>query len=211
MTRFCDESVSVRSKNKKFLTRKDMVKEMDQFRKTGKHPAVKEATEAQTVAPLPEVDQNRPHVFIEFKSRGQRSWCGRLVIEVFEDHIPLAARWFLNRAREGMTDCFHNTRVHRLVPDQAVFAGLTSGYRPPGVPFKQNNKLHHVEEGCVSLSHSGAELAITIARALELDATHQVVGRVIKGQEVMEKLNRMDCDETRCSTGYDPNLGMWTH
>jgi hypothetical protein len=70
MTRFCDESVSVRSKNKKFLTRKEMIKEMDRFKKTGRHPALEQAADSQTVPPLPEVDQNRPHVFLELKSRG---------------------------------------------------------------------------------------------------------------------------------------------
>lgn len=71
MTKFCDEAVSVRTRDKRFLTRKHMMKEMDHFKKTGKHPALEQAAQAQTVPPLPEVDQNRPHVFMDFKSRGK--------------------------------------------------------------------------------------------------------------------------------------------
>jgi hypothetical protein len=52
---------------------------------------------------------------------------GRLVIEVFEDQVPLAARWFMNRCREGMADSLQGTKVHRLIPEQALFAGVTRG------------------------------------------------------------------------------------
>jgi hypothetical protein len=52
---------------------------------------------------------------------------GRLVIEVFEDQVPLAARWFMNRCREGMANSLQGTKVHRLIPEQALFAGVTRG------------------------------------------------------------------------------------
>ncbi len=54
---------------------------------------------------------------------------------------------------------------------------LVSGgcrYKAPAVPLKRNERLHHVEAGVVSISFSGAELAVTLARALDLDSTHQV-------------------------------------
>ena len=53
---------------------------------------------------------------------------GRLVLEVFEDQAPLAARQLLNRCREGTRETLHNTHVHRLITDQGMFFGKSQGY-----------------------------------------------------------------------------------
>lgn len=52
---------------------------------------------------------------------------GRLVVEVFEDQAPLAARHIINRCREGTTDTLQITYVHRLLPDMAMFFGTSHG------------------------------------------------------------------------------------
>lgn len=52
---------------------------------------------------------------------------GRLVVEVFEDQAPLAARHLINRCREGTTDTLQLTYVHRLLPDMAMFFGTSHG------------------------------------------------------------------------------------
>ncbi len=52
---------------------------------------------------------------------------GRLVVEVFEDQAPLAARHIINRCREGTTDTLQLTYVHRLLPDMAMFFGTSHG------------------------------------------------------------------------------------
>jgi hypothetical protein len=70
MTRFCDEAIGIRSKAKKFLTRKDMIKEMEEFKKTGRHAALEQASTSDTIPALPEADKNRPHVFMDIKVRG---------------------------------------------------------------------------------------------------------------------------------------------
>lgn len=52
---------------------------------------------------------------------------GRVVVEVFEDQAPLAARHLINRCREGTTDTLQHTDVHRLLPDMAMFFGTSRG------------------------------------------------------------------------------------
>lgn len=56
---------------------------------------------------------------------------GRLVVEVFEDRAPLAARHLLNRCREGTTDALKSVAVHRLLPDSAIFLGTSNGCAAP--------------------------------------------------------------------------------
>ena len=46
---------------------------------------------------------------------------GRLLVEVFEDRIPLAARQLLNRCRPGSDGCFQGTTVPKLLPHLGVF------------------------------------------------------------------------------------------
>ena len=46
---------------------------------------------------------------------------GRLLVEVFEDRIPLAARQLLNRCRAGSDGCFQGSTVPKLLPHLGVF------------------------------------------------------------------------------------------
>jgi len=57
--------------------------------------------------------------------------------------------------------------------------------------MKRDASLRHVERGVVSISIDGTEICITLARALHLDDTHQVVGRVQAGMEVIEKVSAL--------------------
>ena len=55
----------------------------------------------------------------------QRLLAGRLVIEVFEELLPVEARHFITRCQQGSSDSFQGTQVHRLVQDLAAFGGQT--------------------------------------------------------------------------------------
>lgn len=61
-----------------------------------------------------------------------RSAAGRLLVEVFEDRIPLAARQLLNRCRPGSHGCFQGTTVARLMPEQGFFVRSSRCAQPPG-------------------------------------------------------------------------------
>ena len=52
---------------------------------------------------------------------------GRLVIEVFEELLPIEARHFITRCQPGSSDTFQGTHLHRLVQDLAAFGGVSKG------------------------------------------------------------------------------------
>ncbi len=52
---------------------------------------------------------------------------GRLVIEVFEELIPVAAQHFINCCRPGMRDSLQGSRIQRILPDLAFFGGSADG------------------------------------------------------------------------------------
>lgn len=189
MTKFEGEAIGVRGGRQKggLPTQKERKKEMELYMKTGVHSAHEVAKNRPMIPSLPERDPHRPHVFMEFRV-GQNT-LGRVLIEVFEDRVPLAARYFLNRCREGTSDSFQGAKVHRLVPELGVFGGLSKGHRDGSASIKRNQYLQHIEHGTVSISNSGSEYVLALSRALTLNATHQVVGRVHAGQEVLEQLN----------------------
>ncbi len=66
MTRFVGDAKDVRDGRKKlFPTSKDMKKNMEIFKRTGRHPALEANRNSDSLPPLPERDMNRPHIFID--------------------------------------------------------------------------------------------------------------------------------------------------
>ncbi len=67
MTRFVGEAKDVRQgRVKRFPTSKEMKKEMEIFKRTGRHPAL-EGNNDDNLPALPERDMNRPHVFLDIR------------------------------------------------------------------------------------------------------------------------------------------------
>ncbi len=127
------------------------------FQRTGRHPDLARGPNTDALPNLPERDLNRQHVFFDLRQgpdtlgarprgrppsapparergarvqSGARHRAGRLLVEVFEDAAPLAARFFLNRCREGSSEALQGTCVHRLQPEMAFFFGKSRGCAP---------------------------------------------------------------------------------
>ncbi|KAL4419765.1 hypothetical protein ABPG75_006863 [Micractinium tetrahymenae] len=191
-TRFVGEAVGVRAKAKGYGG-KEMKKDMEKFLATGVHPEVERARLAQqdVIPPLPERSTQRQHAFLDIAVNNTTQ--GRLVIELFDDIAPVAVMHFRARCSEGASDSFKGTAIHRLVKDMGAFGGHSSRYRE-GTYMKKYTQLRHSEEGLASISLQGDELCITLGRALMLDETHQVVGRLCSGRELLPLLNGMRTD-----------------
>ena len=56
---------------------------------------------------------------------------GRVVVEVFIDMVPLAARTFVNRCRPGSTGSFQGTAVHKSLRGLAVYTGVSNKCAEP--------------------------------------------------------------------------------
>lgn len=102
MTKYDGDPIGIRAGRKgKFVLGKDRKKSMEEFLKTGKHPLLeytREENAKSVLPPLPTVDVNRPHIFMDVKQRsGVR---GRIVVELFEDLYPSLCVPFRNRCLE---------------------------------------------------------------------------------------------------------------
>ena len=67
MTRFVGEAKDVRQgRVRRFPTAKEVKKEMAEYKRTGRHPAL-EGNNEDNLPALPERDMNRPHVFLDIR------------------------------------------------------------------------------------------------------------------------------------------------
>ena len=102
MTKYVGESIGIRSGRRgNAILGSDRRKAMDTYRKTGKHPLIENTiqdSESSALRPLPTVDHNRPHVYLDVNQ--QRGVNGRIVIELFEDLFPALCAAFRNRCHE---------------------------------------------------------------------------------------------------------------
>ena len=133
---------------------------------------------------LPHPSPSRPHVYLEL-SINRRGAGGRIVIELFDDVNSSAAQHFQARCTAAARDSFAGTLVHKILSGVTLFGGISPHFTE-SVSVKRDASLRHVSPGAVSVSVDGSEFCISLVKALQLDDTHQVVGRVVKGIEVVE-------------------------
>ncbi|GLC77152.1 hypothetical protein PLESTF_001891900 [Pleodorina starrii] len=202
-TKFCGDAVSVRRKAAPHDTAKNIKRNLDKFLETGVHPEIERARQerANQLPALPDLDVHRPFVFLDITLAGKP--LGRLVVEMFDDVVPVAANHFRNRCMPGSAAGLAGTAFHKLLPRYALHGGLRGGGggggRPGagassslsgdgGVRLQPNSQLRAVEGGLVAVALSGDEVVISLDRALDLDRTHQVVGRIHRGAELLTSL-----------------------
>ena len=68
------EAIGVRSGRYKGFTAKDRIKDLEQFKLTGRHPEIEEVrarAAKEMLHPLPDVDLGRPRAFFDFSSNGR--------------------------------------------------------------------------------------------------------------------------------------------
>lgn len=197
MTKFCGEAINSRSGRKRSTyTSKELRKDMEVFLETGVHPHLQrvqqDAGSSDVLTALPDPDPSRPHVFMDITVDNKPA--GRLVVELFEDVAPAAARHLLTRCTPGAGASVQGTLFHKLLPGYGLFGGKSSAAAfPGGQQVPSNSKLKTTIMGAVSVSRDGADFAISLGKVLKLDETHQVVGRVNKGLDVLELLADVPC------------------
>lgn len=188
MTRFVGDSVSVRGgKGGSGDSMKQRKKNMEKFQETGQHPELERMQHSidKQIPALPLLDVHRQYIFMDISLVNKP--LGRLIIELFDDIVPAAANHLRNRCMPGSSAGLAGTQFHKLLPHYAIYGGY-SPRAGEGMRLQPSNKLRHVEAGTVSISHNGEEIAFALSRALDLDKTHQVVGRIHRGRELLDQL-----------------------
>jgi peptidyl-prolyl cis-trans isomerase B (cyclophilin B) len=123
---------------------------------------------------------------------------GVIVADLFAAQVPRTVNNFVSLARDGYYD---GITFHRVIPDFMIQGGDPSGTGRggPGYTFKDefDPTLKHDKPGVLSMANAGAntngsQFFITHVPTSWLDGKHSVFGQVVKGQDVVNKIQQGD-------------------
>ncbi len=123
---------------------------------------------------------------------------GMIVLELFATQAPRTVNNFVCLARDGYYD---GVTFHRVINDFMIQSGdpTGTGRGGPGYTFKDefDPKLRHDKPGVLSMANAGpntngSQFFITHVPTPWLDGKHSVFGQVVKGQDVVNKIEQGD-------------------
>jgi cyclophilin family peptidyl-prolyl cis-trans isomerase len=143
-----------------------------------------------------------PHVYIETTK-------GTIEIELAVLDAPQTAQNFMALARKGF---FNGLQIHRVVPNFVVQDGdpRGDGSGGPGYTIRDELNDHPYLRGTVGMAldwrdTGGSQFFITQSPQPHLDAKYTVFGHVVKGMEVVDRLQQLDTiQQVRVWNGTDP-------
>jgi len=137
---------------------------------------------------------------------------GDMVVQFWTDAAPNTIENFKKLARQGFYD---GTIFHRIVKEFMIQGGDPNSKDPakensygqggPGYNIKAEFNDHSHDRGVVSMARgpdpdsAGSQFFICLAPVHRLDHQYTTFGKLIKGQDVLEKIG--DIPTTRNSTG----------
>ena len=119
---------------------------------------------------------------------------GPISLEIFESKAPKTSANFLGLVRKGF---YNGLAFHRVIPGFMIQGGDPKGDGTGGpgyeIPDEFHPLLRHSSAGIVSMANAGpntggSQFFITLAATPWLDRKHAIFGRVIHGQDVVEKI-----------------------
>jgi cyclophilin family peptidyl-prolyl cis-trans isomerase len=121
---------------------------------------------------------------------------GVIVFELFDDDAPKTVANFKKLASEGFYD---GLSFHRIIKDFMAQGGCPQGTGTggPGYTFEDEFNHHKIVRGTLAMANSGpntngSQFFIVTAEATPwLDGKHTAFGRVIEGEDVLERLNNV--------------------
>lgn len=128
-------------------------------------------------------------------------------IELFDDIVPLTAKNFRTLATKGVNNkSYKNSIFHRVIKNFMIQGGDiinqdgTGSISIFGQQFEDENfQLKHTSKGLLSMANSGpntngSQFFITTELTPHLDNKHVVFGKVVKGYDVIEKIENLATD-----------------
>ena len=125
---------------------------------------------------------------------------GTIEIELFEDKAPITTANFIQLAESGF---YNNIKIHRVIPDFMIQTGDPKGDGTGGPGYEIADEFHpmlkHDSAGILSMANSGpntggSQFFITVEPTPWLDGKHAIFGKVVKGQDVVEKISLVETD-----------------
>lgn len=123
---------------------------------------------------------------------------GTIEIELFPNEAPGTVANFEKLIEEGFYD---GLTFHRVIPDFVIQGGCPNGNGTggPGYTIKceTEGNPHKHGRGALSMAHAGkdtggSQFFITHSPQPHLDGVHTVFGKVIKGMDVVDKIQQGD-------------------
>jgi cyclophilin family peptidyl-prolyl cis-trans isomerase len=190
MTKFEPLAIGERGKDRANPTAAERRLLMEKFTRTGAHPELERDDEdvarRARVKKTTRSDAMRAKAFLDIEVAGAPA--GSVVIEMLEDAAPKAARRFEARLDEGDDDgvCYRDSCVVSRVDDElrVVFAPKRLEKRTK--TLETEGDLTHACAGVVGADRTSGEFSITTHACESLDASSQVVGRVVSGLEILK-------------------------
>jgi len=123
---------------------------------------------------------------------------GTMTIELYPNEAPGTVKNFVDLISKGYYD---GLTFHRVIPDFVIQGGCPKGDGTggPGYKIKCETKgnPHKHQRGSLSMAHAGkdtggSQFFICHSPQSHLDGVHTVFGRVVGGDEVIDKIRKGD-------------------
>src|SRR6266536_5338010 len=124
---------------------------------------------------------------------------GAIAVELFDDDAPKTVANFKKLAADGFYD---GVIFHRVIPDFMIQGGdpTGTGSGGPGYTFEDEFNDQKVERGALAMANAGpntngSQFFIVTADACPwLDGKHTVFGQVVSGQDIADRISRVERD-----------------
>lgn len=123
---------------------------------------------------------------------------GTIKIELFEDQTPNTVGNFEQLCQQNFYD---GLTFHRVIPDFMIQGGCPQGTGTGGPGYQFADEFHpelrHDGPGILSMANAGpntngSQFFITHVACPHLDGKHSVFGKVIEGQDVVDRIEQGD-------------------
>jgi len=121
---------------------------------------------------------------------------GVIVFELYDDDAPKTVANFKKLAGKGFYD---GLSFHRIIKDFMAQGGCPQGTGTggPGYQFEDEFNDHKIVRGALAMANAGPNtngsqfFVVTADEAPWLDGKHTVFGKVVEGEDVVERLNNV--------------------